>query len=247
MGEEHNVLVTGSAGVVGTAACRALKARDHSVVGFDLRETPDVEECVVASLVDRDALDRAMTGVTTVVHLGAYPDDDEDFTGVLVPNNCVGTYHVFEAAVKAGIQRVVFASSSQVVTGHIREGVTVRLEDGPATVNHYALLKLWGEQLGEMMWRVHGLSFIGVRIGFCPRTPEHVKAIEGSEIFRAMYLSHHDAGRFLACAVEAESIECEILFATSRSPGMPIFDLEPARRLIGYVPQDVFPDGLDEV
>ena len=86
-----------------------------------------------------------------------------------------------------------------------------------------------------------------MRIGFCPRTAEEVKRIEESEICRAMYLSPRDAGRFLVCAVEADSIECEILFATSRCPATPLFDLEPARRLIGYEPVDLFPDGCGTI
>ena len=245
-GEKYNVLVTGSAGVIGRAACRALQDRGHSVIGFDLRETPGVDQAVVGNLTDCAALDRAMSGVTSVIHLGAIPTA-ADFVEKLVPNNVIAVHEVFEAAVRAGVRRVVFASSGQVVSGRIQEGVTIRLEDGPAPVNHYALLKLWGEQLGAMMWRNHGVSFIGMRIGFCPRTAEEVKRIEESEICRAMYLSPRDAGRFLVCAVEADSIECEILFATSRCPATPLFDLEPARRLIGYEPVDLFPDGCGTI
>lgn len=164
----QKVLVTGSAGTIGQATCRELKARGHAIVGIDLRETPGVDECVVATLEDREAVDRAVSGVTTVVHLAADPIGD-DFLTKLIPNNVISTYNIFEAALEAGVKRFIYASSIQVVTGHLSLGSTVRLEDGPAAVNYYALFKLWGEQLGEMMWRKHGLSFIGVRIGYCPR------------------------------------------------------------------------------
>lgn len=244
--KKQNVLVTGSAGMIGTGACRALKARGHSVVGFDRKETPDIDESIVGDITDRGALDDAMLGVTTVIHLGANPNA-ADFVEELVPNNVIGLHHVFEAAVQCGARRLIFASSGQVVSGHDRSGPTICLADGPAPVNHYGLLKLWGEQFGEMMWRQHGLSFIGVRFGYCPRTPEDVEIIGTSEGSQAMYLSQRDAGRFLVCAVEADSIECEIVFVASRSPGRPHCDLEPARRLIGYVPQDLFPEGAEAV
>ena len=65
-----------------------------------------------------------------------------------------------------------------------------------------------------------------------------------SPVGQAMYLSPGDAGRFFRCAVEAEGIPFAILFATSRSNGPVLFDLEPARRLIGFEPRDTFPDGI---
>ena len=199
-GKKQNVLVTGSAGMIGTGACRALNAQGHSVVGFDIRETPDVDESVVGDITDRDALDDAMSGVTTVVHLGAIPNE-ADFVEKLVPNNVIGLHHVFEAAAQSGVRRLIYASSGQVVSGHIRSGVTIRLEDGPAPVNHYGLLKLWGEQLGEMMWRQHGLSFIGIRFGYCPRTSKDVKTIESSEPCQAIYLSQRLCVRPLPVSV----------------------------------------------
>lgn len=59
-----------------------------------------------------------------------------------------GLYHVCAAAVTAGVQRLVIASSLQVIIGLGKKGL-IRVEDGAAPTNHYALTKVWAEDLGE--------------------------------------------------------------------------------------------------
>src|SRR5262245_3640625 len=90
-------LVTGSAGRVGRAVVAELLARGHPTRGFDLAPTPGCPDHVVGSLTDPAAVRRAMSGVGTLVHLAATPDDD-DFLTTLLPNNLLGVFHVLEAA-----------------------------------------------------------------------------------------------------------------------------------------------------
>src|SRR5262245_16097112 len=104
------VLVTGSAGRIGRAAVRELKARGPRVRGFDRAPSPGADESVVGDITDADAVRRAVAGVGAVVHLAATPDDD-DFLTRLLPNNIVGVYQVLEAARAAGVRRLVLASS----------------------------------------------------------------------------------------------------------------------------------------
>src|SRR6516165_5363084 len=108
------VLVTGSAGRIGRAVVAELKARGRPVRGFDLVPTPGLEDSHVGSITDSAAVQRAMQGVGSLIHLAATPDDD-DFLTRLLPNNVLGCYHVLEAARLAGVRRVVLASSGQVV------------------------------------------------------------------------------------------------------------------------------------
>ena len=56
MPTHHHVLVTGSAGAIGQPVCRELTSRDHTVRGFDVRETPGVADAIVADLTDREAI-----------------------------------------------------------------------------------------------------------------------------------------------------------------------------------------------
>src|SRR4051794_21371259 len=107
------ILLTGSSGRIGKAVVEELQARGHAVRGFDRVATPRVVDMVVGTLTSEADIARAMNGVQTVIHLAATPDD-ADFLAEIVPNNIVGVYHIFEQAQKAGVKRLIVASSGQV-------------------------------------------------------------------------------------------------------------------------------------
>jgi uronate dehydrogenase len=241
-----SVLVTGSAGRVGGAACAALLARGHRVRGFDVRPTPAVRDAVAGDLADAAAVRRAMTGIQTVVHLGATPDED-DFCRKLVPNNIVGVYNVLEGARQAGLQRVILASTGQVVMGH--EGPWPITADMPYSPrNWYASAKVMAEVAGQVYARVHGLSIIVARLGWCPRDREHAASLAVDEFGKDVYLSHRDAGRFFVAAVEAPAeLRYAVCFATSKPLIQTRYDIASTCRLLGYEPQDTWPAGTEIV
>ena len=247
---EQRVLVTGSAGVMGRYVCRQLMANGHFVRGFDLRPS-DASEAIVGNLVDAAALADAARDIDCIIHLAAFPDD-ADFTKRLVPNNVIGLYNACEAAKQSEtVSRLVLASSDEVIYGLPWRQQPICLEDGVYPENHYALLKLYAEQMGQMYHRLHGLSVVAVRLGWLPRTAEHLEKLENDPLFHTHYLSGDDAGRFFACSVEAPGDQIgrfAIVFATSKPPaGTTIgFDLEPARRLLGFEPKDTYPAGAGE-
>ena len=159
----------------------------------------------------------------------------------------MGLYHICEAAVEFGVKRLVLASSVQVITGHRFNDRAVTIADGPAPVNHYALTKAWAELAGDMYARVHNLSVISVRIGWLPRNTGEAQRLTASPNGRAIFFSHDDSNRFHTLCVESPNPPpgtAVILQATSRPTGTPRMDLEPARRVIGYEPQDTWPQGL---
>ena len=238
-----SVLVTGSAGGVGTAVCGALAQAGHRVTGFDRLPTPGVETALVADLMDRQAVQGAAEGQDAIIHLAATPDE-ADFIDELIEPNVRGLYHVCDAARRAGVPRLVLTSSVQVVTGH-RWDRPVTLDDGPRVVNHYALTKLWAEDIGEMYARVYGLSVIAARLGWLPRSKPHAKELLASPVGTDVYLSHTDAGRFFTACVETdlEPSRFEILFATSKPARKARIDLGRTTAVLGYAPQDVWPEG----
>jgi uronate dehydrogenase len=242
----RRVLVTGSTGAIGRPLTHYLLARGHTVRGFARRPSPGLDDYVEGDLNDREAVRRAVDGVDTVVHLGAYPDA-ADFIEVLLQPNVVGLYHVCEAAVEFGVRRLVLASSVQVISGHRSIDRPVKVEDGPAPVNHYALTKAWAELAGDMYARVHNLSVISVRIGWFPRNTGECRRLAASPRGPDIFLSHDDCNRFHALCVESSDPPpgtAVILQASSRPVGRSRMDLESARRVIGYVPQDTWPEGL---
>ena len=57
------------------------------------------------------------------------------------------------------------------------------------------------------------------------------------------YVSRTDGARALAAAVEVDGVTFEIVYAASRG-GERVFDMEPARRLLGFEAQQRWPEGL---
>jgi uronate dehydrogenase len=240
------VLVTGSAGAIGSAAVLGLITGGYTVRGFDRVPTPHVPDFVVADLSDRAALDQAISGVGAIIHLAAVPDDD-DFLSRLVPNNIVGLHHVLEAARAHGIKRVVLASSGQVVWWQILEGPWPIGVDVPCTPRGwYAITKVAAEAAGQTYARNYGMSVIAVRLGWFPRTREHAVELASSEGGPDLYLSPSDAGQFFAKTMAAPlETGFWVVYAASKPLTRAIFDLEPARRLLDWQPQDQWPTGAE--
>jgi nucleoside-diphosphate-sugar epimerase len=115
------ILVTGGTGKLGRHVVRRLRADGHDVLNLD-RAGERSRELVVVDLTDYgqvvDAvlgLDDRHSGVDAIVHLAAVPapglvPDAETFR-----NNMLSTYNVFQAARRAGVRRVVYASSETVL------------------------------------------------------------------------------------------------------------------------------------
>ena len=241
------ILVTGSSGRIGRAVVAALQTRGHAVRGFDRVPTPGVADMIVGTLTSEADIARAVLGVHTLIHLAATPDD-ADFLAEIVPNNIIGVYHIFEEAQKAGVKRLIVASSGQVVwyqrmTGPLPIGVDVQ----PTPRYWYAAAKMFLEAAGRSFAEKFGLEVIAVRLGWCPRTPEQVEEIRAEEWAQDVYLSPGDAGRFFACAAEASLNEkFTVVYATSK-PKRLMYDLETTKELLGYEPGESWPQGIEVV
>jgi nucleoside-diphosphate-sugar epimerase len=203
---------------------------------------------MVGDLIDAAAVHRAAAGTDAIVHLAATPDDD-DFLTKLLPNNLVGVYHLLEGARLGGARRLVLASSGQVVwwqrfTGPLPIGADVQ----PTPRGWYAATKLFQEAAGRAYAESHGLSVIAVRLGWCPRTPEHVEELRQTDWGQDVYLSPADAGRFFACAIEAPTdLRFAVVYACSRPVRQEVYDARPAKDLLGYEPRDAWPGGIEEI
>ena len=243
-GSKRKVLVTGAAGAVGQAVMAALRERGHEIRAMDLRETPGVEGAMVGTVADAAAVRRAVAGMDTVIHLAA-TIDDADFMTELLPNNIVGVYNVLEAAREAGVKRVVLASTVQTVNGyHRKHAVSLISPTEAEPTNAYGVTKLFAEDLGKMYARRHGMSVICARLGFMPRNVTTAMEFVARPGIKSIYLSHADAGRFFVRAVEAEGVAYAVLWVLSRREKETGLDMGPTREVLGFEPQDFFPEGL---
>lgn len=238
--------MTGSSGRIGRAVVAELQARRLAVRGFDRAPTPGLPDCVVGDVTDPVVVQRAMLGVETLIHLAATPDD-ADFVTELLPSNILGVYHVLEAARATGVKRMILASSGQVVWyQRFRGPLPIAAADPPTPRYWYAAGKLFLEGAGRAFAEKFGISVIAVRLGWCPRTSEHIEELKREEWGQDVYLSPGDAGRFFACAVQAPGpIPFAIVYATSKPVHHVYYDLDTAATLIGYRPADQWPDGCD--
>jgi len=76
-------------------------------------------------------------------------------------NNVTGTLNVLEAARRAGVRRVVYASSSSVYGD--RPDLPKREDQTPAPVSPYAVSKAAGEQYAAVWSRLYGVETVGLR------------------------------------------------------------------------------------
>src|SRR5438552_18768041 len=144
------ILVTGSAGRIGQAAVRELTAQRLAVRVFDRVPTPGLTDSVVGDITDPAACRRALSGVTMLIHLAATPDDADDPVRDLFPPHIVGVYHIFEAARAAKVERMILASSGQVVWGQRKSGPWPITADVQPTPRYwYASTKMFLEAAGR--------------------------------------------------------------------------------------------------
>ena len=73
-----------------------------------------------------------------------------------------------------------------------------------------------------------------------------VAQIAGDPRDQDVYLSPGDAGRFFDSCVKADRPHgsFDVVYATSIPKHMVRFDLEPAKRLVGFEPKETWPDGV---
>jgi nucleoside-diphosphate-sugar epimerase len=242
-----SVLVTGSSGRIGRAVVSELTRRGHVVRGFDRVPGAASSDSVVGSLTDRAALDHAMRGIDTLIHLAATPDD-ADFLSEILPNNLLGVYHVLESARLAGVKRLILASSGQVNWWQRESGqIPVRPTDAASPRYWYAASKMFLESIGRGFAELHGLSVIIARVGWCPRTLAQEQEIAEQNWAQDVYISPRDSGRFFACAVEApDTVRFAVVFGAGRPTHQLQFDPSTAQSLLGYEPEDAWPEGLDQ-
>src|SRR5215213_3604459 len=115
------VLVTRATGLIGGFVMNVGRAPGSQFDPVGLARSPGPNADVVADIGDLDALVAACAGIDAIVHLAATSAVDSPWEAVL-ESNLIGTYNVFEAARRAGVPRVVFASSNHAIGTYELQG-----------------------------------------------------------------------------------------------------------------------------
>jgi uronate dehydrogenase len=235
----QRILITGAAGMVATSLRPRLARPGRTLRLLDLREPEPppagasagaAEEIVVGSVTDLDAMAAACAGVDAVVHLGG--QSREAGAEEVLRVNAFGAYCVLEAARRAGVTRVVLASSSHAAGFHTRSGIP----DGglPADVpvrpdTLYGWSKVAVEAAGRLYADRYGLDVICLRIGLWFPTPPGPRGL-------TMWLSADDGARLIEACLSAESPGYRLVWGISRNTRR-WWSLAEGEAL-GYFPKD---------
>ncbi len=166
------VLITGAGGTLGMALAPALAEAGHEPVLFDVQPLQSQYEAVQGDVRKADDVRSAARGTDFIVHTAAIhgihlrDHTPQDFYDL----NLTGTFNVWEAAVEAGVQGLVF-SSTMGVYGESRKpqsatAVVALHEELPLLPGDiYGYTKVAGEEMCRFYGRKHGIPSVALRYG----------------------------------------------------------------------------------
>lgn len=252
-----NIVVTGATGGAGSWIVEHLASEGHDVVGVDLERPPRGRENVAFLAADLSEQGQAWEAILAhdpdaVVHAAGIPRMGETTGTETFLTNVETTYHVFEAAGRAGAD-VVWASSESLYGMPfaaepflpdylpIDEAHPMRPEDG------YGASKLVGEELAAKTVRKHGISVASIRPSWI-QYPGEYRAIDGRTDFDPetadrsgnfwSYVDVRDVVSIVDAALEAEidGHESYHAMAAENYLGRPTADVIEA--VFGDLPDD---------
>ena len=212
------VLVTGSAGHLGEALARVLRAEGHEVTGLDILPSPYTD--VVGSVSDRAVVRECLSGVDAVLHAATLhkPHVGSHGKQAFVDTNVTGTLTLLEEAVAAGAGRFVFTSTTsafgRALTPAPGEPAAWITEDvAPAPRNIYGVTKTAAEGLCEIVHREHGLPVIVLR------TSRFFPEADDADNVRSAYTDANvKANEYLHRRVDIQDAADAHLLAMDRAP-----------------------------
>jgi nucleoside-diphosphate-sugar epimerase len=166
-----NIFVTGGSGTLGGYVIRELLRAGHQVSDYS-RTAPSMVRVsfIQGDIMDLDRLKEACRGHDATIHLAAVPGPGRATPAQLTTINVIGTVHVLEAAVDAGVSKVILASSGA-ATGFSfqKSALTPRYlpldeEHPPEPQDEYGLSKLLAELVCKRYSDAYGVQTTCLRI-----------------------------------------------------------------------------------
>lgn len=223
------ILITGAAGRLGTELRRGLAplARKLRLAARSpITNLAPNEELVVFDLADEAAVMTACQGVDAIVHFGGAPEERP--WEEILNSNIRGSYHIYEAARKHGVRRVVYASSVHAIGYHrLEDHIDTNAPHRPDGL--YGLSKCFVEDLGRLYWDKFGIESVALRIFSSFPEPADRRHLWS-------WLSFEDCNRLTAAALTAPRVGFTVSFGISDNKEKPV-DNRLAGHL-GYNPQD---------
>lgn len=263
MNSKTRVLVTGAGGRIAVRVIPQLRDR----FDFKLTDAQPIREVDLpfeqVNLLDSEQVAKAVKGVDAIVHLAiasrrnykfgreVFTEEDEreehQFHLDTIDVNVKGTYNLFRAAKLAGVRQFVYVSSLTVVMGIPPVDGYPELST-PHPLSLYGVSKLFGEHLGEVYSREHGMNVICLRLG--QPYPFGEDPLEKERKFtpkgRGALVGFEDIAQAIECSLCTDRIRFGAYNIVSESPWRNV-DISAAARDLGYVPRQACNENGDMV
>ena len=247
MAARPRVVVTGANGVVGRVLCAGL-ADEFDVVGVDLRRSGR-KEISRADMTRIRQAERALEGADVLIDLASAHWQQP--WRMVHRNNIPAAWNGLEAARRRGVRRVLSASSNHVTGLYERDEPYARIVTGryegldPAAVpkidtsmavrpdSPYAVGKVMLEAAARYYAEIHGLSVFCLRIGSLNAAGQPSQARHFATL-----ITHRDMNRLIRCCISAPAdMPFGVFYGVSANTWR-FWNIEDARREIGYEPRD---------
>ncbi|KQP22076.1 NAD(P)-dependent oxidoreductase [Pseudorhodoferax sp. Leaf267] len=226
----QRLLLTGAAGGLGKVLrerlvpfAQTLRLSDIAALG---EPRGAHEEVVPCNLADKAAVDALVAGCDAIVHLGGV-SVERPFEEILEAN-IKGVFHLYEAARRHGVKRVVFASSNHVIGFHKQtealDASALRRPDG-----YYGLSKSFGEDVAQFYFDRYGIETVSIRIGSSFPEPLNRRMM-------STWLSYDDLTSLIEKSLFTPAVQHTIVYGASANKNV-WWDNTAAAHL-GWTPKD---------
>jgi len=256
------ILITGVSGLIGSVIWNWLNDKNrYDLYGLARRFDPSArinpttlpaienEHHYLVNITNFDEVLEAASDKDVIVHMAADPRGDAPWD-IILKDNIIGTYNVFQAAKEAGVQRVIYASTVMVSWNYLSdepyksicEGLydnvppdfPIITKDMPVKPHDfYSSSKVLAESLAHKYSKL-GMSMLGLRIGGVNKADRPADDGPASPL----WCSQRDVAQMVERCIEADKdLQYDIFYVLSNNR-WGFMDIEHARRTIGYEPQD---------
>jgi uronate dehydrogenase len=226
----ERLLLTGAAGGLGKVLRESLRPFTRVLRLSDIAEISGAsgphEEIMKCDLADKQAVHALVEGVDAILHFGGV-SVERPFEEILGPNIC-GTFHIYEAARRHGVKRVVFASSNHVI-GFYKQTEKIDANAQRRPDGYYGLSKSYGEDLASFYYDRYGIETVSIRIGSSFPEPQNRRMMR-------TYLSYRDLTELIRCSLTAQNVGHTVVYGMSDNDDV-WWDNSSAAHL-GFTPQD---------
>ena len=236
--------ITGAEGTIGSVLRKGLSNK-YKISSFTLKNQDF--ESIQMDLSNNNEIQGKFEGLDALIHLAADPRPEASWESVK-KNNIEATFNVYNEVKKAGVKKIIFASTNHTQHGDtllttpetldLQKSKILSLENNTNPDSLYAVSKLFGEDLGKYFSEQYKIKFIGLRIGWIVKgdDPTVMCGTPSEDYLRSMYLSHRDCIQVFERALESSS-NYLIAYAISNN-SRKVFDLKETSRTLNFNPED---------